>query len=175
MMMGKVTAVNGSTLTIEESQQQNTLTVALTVTTQVFKQSPLEFASIPVGETVNLNGTQATDVFTAQQIRVGADSGFGGSGQNNTQGQAGALPTGGPQGDPGQPLGQGHNGAPPSNGNTQASDLMGQRLCGTVENVSSDTLTVKTTDGTSLKVKLASGSQVTQQVTAATADLTSDI
>ena len=60
--MGTVLAVDGSTITIQDSRQQSNTTVTLTDNTQIFKQATIAMTDVAVGESLtalgSLNGRQ---------------------------------------------------------------------------------------------------------------------
>ncbi len=169
-VMGQVTAINGSTLTVQDARQGTTTSVTLSDSTQVYKQGTIELAAIPTGETIMARGTQDGDAFTADQIRVGAGGGPG----------AGGPPTGGDPGQDQQPP-QGNSVQPPQGapGNGAAGGPgaggPGGMLFGTVTAVASDALTVQAQDGTTVQVKLATNGAVTQQVQGAASDITTGV
>jgi preprotein translocase subunit YajC len=162
---GKVTSVNGDTLTVQDQRQQSTVTVKLTDSTQVFKRTSIALSSVPTGETVSAFGVQDGDVFTATRVTVGATAGQGGFGPGGA-GQPGGTPPAGGNG--GQPQG----GQRQASGTAQPGRGPGGRIFGTVEQVSADALTVKTASGTTMQVRLATDGQVTQQVAGTKADIT---
>lgn len=181
---GKVTAVNGTTLTIEDPRQQSATTVTLTTSTTISKEATLALGDVAVGETINAFGVQASDVFTATQVRVGQGGEFGGHGHGGpppadaaqgqssqsagqqAQGPQGAGPQGqGPQGVSPQGMGPWGKGSRPDHAG-------GTRLVGTVEQVTSTTLTVKTTAGATVTLKLATSGRVVKQVAGTSADIT---
>jgi len=178
--MGKVTSVDGSMITIQDQRQQNAITVTLTDSTKVFKQTAITLADAPVGESISAIGQQGSDVFTATQVLIGqatvvtgmAPGGppqQGGDHPNNGQ-----PPANGPQGNPLQGNGP-QRGGPPGNrpqGNGPQPGHGGARLFGTIEQVSSDTITVKLTDNSTVQLKLATNGQVLQQVAGTSADIT---
>lgn len=159
-VLGTVVAVNGSTLTLQDQRQQSTTTVDLTSSTQIFKQAKVDLASVSVGKQISAMGTLDGDVFTATQIRLGMAGGAGmmGGGRNGS----------------GQPGGNAPATGQAPNGTAQTGPGRGNRLFGTVEQVSGDTITVKTMDGTTTQVKLASNGQITEQVAGAATDITAN-
>lgn len=181
---GKVTAVNGTTLTVEDPRQQSTTTVTLTASTTISKEATLALGDVAVGETINAFGVQASDVFTATQVRVGQGGEFGGHGHGGpppaaaAQGQssqgAGQQAQGpqgaGPQGQ--GPQGVGPQGVGPRGKGSRPDHAGGARLVGTVEQVTSTTLTVKTTAGATVTLKLATSGRVVKQMAGTSADIT---
>ena len=170
-VMGTVVAVDGATITVQDSRQQNNVTVALTDNTQLFKQATIALANVSVGETLSAMGSLSDNVFTATQIRVGVDAApadaAGGMPQPDGAGQ--------PRGNGGQPPA---GGQPPSGNQPPANDQTrpnGQPLFGTVAAVSSDALTVKTTSGSTVQVQLAANGQIVRQVAGISADLVPDV
>ncbi|MCL5997478.1 MAG: hypothetical protein M1546_15685 [Chloroflexi bacterium] len=157
---GKVISVDGSKITVEDQRQQSTITVALTDSTQVFKQMTIDLANVPAGESISAVGNQEGDVFTATQVQIGTAGG----------------PSGNNPGERGQQGGNAANGgqAPPE-GTAQPGRGLGGRLFGTVEQVSGDTMTVKTTDGSTVQVRLATDGKVVQQVAGTSADITAGV
>jgi hypothetical protein len=152
--MGQVASINGTTMIVQGQGQQSTVfTVTLTDNTRITKQTTVDIASAPVGESISAVGTLDGDVFTATQVRIGATTAAGGPG-------AGLQ-------------GQGGNGRQPQpNGTAQPGGNRGQRLVGAIEQVSGSTLTVKTAEGTIVQVHLADNGQATQQVAGTQADIT---
>lgn len=164
-VFGKVVSVNGSTITIQDQRQQNTTTVDLTDSTRIFKQTSIDLAKVPVGQSISAVGTKDGDVFTATQVRIGMVGGAGMRGGNGPGGAGRPQPNGTAQ--PGQ-------GRPQPNGTPQAGRGPGNRLFGVVDQVSGDTITVKTGDGSTTQLKLAANGQVTQQVAGTSADITAN-
>ena len=162
---GKVGAVNGDTFTVQDPRQQGTVTVKMTGSTQVLRQTSIALSSIPTGQAISAFGTQDGNVFTATQVTAGTTAnGPGGISQPGR-----TSPAGGPNN------GQQQNGPPPSNGTPQPGRSPGDRLTGTVEQAAGDTLTVKTTNGSRVQMQLAAGGQVTQQVAGTPADITAGV
>lgn len=168
MLMGQVTAVNGSTLTVQNQMQQTATNVAVTADTQIFKQATINLADAPTGEQISAFGTQQGDVFVASQIRIGVSGGFGGpGGAPPSSDQNGQPPQGNPpQGNP--PDGNPPQGAPQGGPNGNG----GTRISGTIEQVSANALTIKQADGATVQVQLANDGRMVQQVAATTADIT---
>ncbi|MFN8466913.1 MAG: hypothetical protein U0X20_15275 [Caldilineaceae bacterium] len=169
-VMGQVVKVDGSTITVKDQRQGNETSVVVTSDTKIYKESTVDLASVPTGQTVMAMGEQNGTTFTATQVRVGATGGPGG-------GPGGAPPQGGPGAGNQPPAGDqppaggqqppnGANGGPPAGG------ASGAVLAGTVKSASADSLTVETADGQTVQVVLASGGQVTQQVAGALSDIT---
>ncbi len=178
---GKVLSVEGNTITVQDMRQQGTLTVTLTESTQVFKRTSIDLASVSVSETVSAIGAQGGDVFTATQVTVGATGGqvvLGGMGQPGGNGQQGGSPQGAPPAggnaqNGGQPQGGAAQGGQTQPGGApQAGRGPGGRLIGAVAQVTGDTITVKTADGATVQVRLASNGQITRQVAGTAADIT---
>lgn len=164
-IFGKVVSVNGSTVTIQDQRQQNTTTVDLTGSTQIFKQTSIDLANVPVGQSISAVGTKDGNVFTATQVRIGMTGGPGMRGGNGPSGAGRPQPNG-----TAQPV----QGRPQPNGTAQAGRGSGNRLFGVVDQVSGDTVTVKAADGSTTQLKLAANGQVTQQVAGTTADITAN-
>ena len=167
--MGQVVSIDGTTMVVKGQGDQGTdITVTLNESTKITKQTTVDIASVPTGETVTAMGVQEGDVFTATQVRVGATANPG-AGPNGTPQADGTPQAGGPGGDQqGAP-----NGTPPSGGQGgQGQRGGGQRISGTVESVADGVLTVKIADGTSIQVHLAENGQVTQQAAGTQADIT---
>ncbi len=164
--MGQVVSIDGTTMVVKgQGDQGADITVTLNDSTKISKQTTVDIASVPVGESVTAMGVQEGNVFTATQIRIGATTDAGGPGG---RGAGGTPQAGGPGADQ-------QGGTPPAGGadqQGQAGGNRGQRLSGTVEALADGTLTVKTTDGTSILVRLAENGQVTQQVDGTQADIT---
>jgi hypothetical protein len=181
-VMGTVTAVDGSTITIQDSRQQSTVTVILTDNTQVFKQTTIALADVSVGETLSALGNLNDDVFTAAQIRIGVEAAPTDMPQPNGVGQpggnppdSGQVPSGEQPPAGGQPPadGQPPSGAQPSaNGQARPN---GQLLFGTVTAVSSDALTIKTASGSTVQVQLGANGQMTRQVAGTSADIVTGV
>ena len=167
--MGQVVSIDGTTMVVKGQGDQGTdITVTLNESTKITKQTTVDIASVPTGETVTAMGVQEGDVFTATQVRVGATANAG-AGPNGTPQADGTPQAGGPGGDQ---QGQ-QGGTPPSGGQGgQGQRGGGQRISGTVESVADGVLTVKIADGTSIQVHLAENGQVTQQVAGTQADIT---
>ena len=163
---GKVISVDGSKITVEDQRQQSTVTVTLTDSTQVFKQTTIDLANVPAGESISAVGNQEGDVFTATQVQIGTAGGPGGNDPGG-RGQQGGTPQ---QGDNAPDGGQ----APPE-GTGQPGRGLGGRLFGTVEQVSGDAIMVKTTDDSTVQVRLATDGKVIQQVAATSADITAGV
>lgn len=165
-VMGQVVSIDGTTMVVKgQGDQGADITVTLNDSTKISKQTTVDIASVPVGESVTAMGVQEGNVFTATQIRIGATTDAGGPGG---RGAGGTPQAGGPGADQ-------QGGTPPAGGadqQGQAGGNRGQRLSGTVEALADGTLTVKTTDGTSILVRLAENGQVTQQVDGTQADIT---
>jgi hypothetical protein len=190
--MGQVVSIDGTTMVVKGQGDQGTdITVTLNESTKITKQSTMDIASVPTGETVTAMGVQEGDVFTATQVRVGATADTG-AGPNGTPQADGTPQAGGPGGDQqGAPNGtpqaggpggdqQGQQGGtPPSGGQGDAAQQGGQgqrgggqRISGTVEAVADGVLSIKTSDGATVQVHLAENGQVTQQVAGTQADIT---
>ncbi len=188
LTVGEITAIDGSTLTLQSRMQADALTVILTDTTQLFKYVVSDFASLPVGDSISLMGQQDGEVILASVVQVGGEAqavgmtlaparsaGVGGGGPQGADGGQGG-PNGQPPSDeggqPGQPpSGDTGNGQPPGEGTLQPGQDLGQQIRGTIEQVSGDTLTVKLEDGSTVQVKLAEGGQALLRVDATSADL----
>ena len=158
-VMGTVVAVNGSTLTLQNQRQQGTTTVDLTSSTQIFKQATVDIASITTGKQISAVGSLDGGVFMATQIRIGMAGGAG-MGMMGGNGRNGA--------------GNGPGAGQAPNGTAQTGRGRGNRLFGTIDQISGDTITVKAMDGTTTQVKLASNGQITEQVAGATTDITAN-
>lgn len=158
-IMGQVTEVNGTTITVQDQRQQSTTQISLTDSTQIFKQTAIPLANAPVGETVSAFGTQDGDVFTASRAQLGATSGqvVGPGGYGNQQGSQ-PPQAGGPQ--DGQP----------QDGRPQVGNR-GQRLVGTIEQATVDSLTIKTSDGATVQLHLGENGQLLQHVAGTAADI----
>jgi hypothetical protein len=174
--MGQVVSIDGTTIVVKgQGDQGADITVTLNDSTKYTKQTTVDIASVPVGESVTAMGVQEGNVFTATQIRIGATTDAGGPGG---RGAGGTPQAGGPGADqqggtpPAGDAGQQGGGSGGADQQGQAGGNRGQRLSGTVEAVADGTLTVKTTDGTSILVRLAENGQVTQQVDGTQADIT---
>lgn len=169
-LMGTVTAVDGTTIAVEDQRQQSTTTLTLTDSTQILKQTTIDLASIPVGETVSAFGTQEAETFIAQQVQVGAAVGFDNrepaGGPNGGTPPTEGMPTGGGQPPAGAP-GGGSGGRGPAGG--------GAWLAGTVTQVTERAITVATADETSVQLQLAENGRVTQQLLGSSADLTTGV
>jgi hypothetical protein len=186
--MGEVVSIDGTTIVVKgQGDQGADITVTLNDSTKISKQTTVDIASVPVGESVTAMGVQEGNVFTATQIRVGATTDVGGPGGRGAGGtpqaggpgadqQGGTPPAGDASQQGGGPSGTNQQGGTPPAGGAdqqgQAGGNRGQRISGTVEAVADGTLTVKTADGTSILVHLAENGQVTQQVDGAQADIT---
>ena len=168
---GEVTAVDGSTLTVQDQRQQTTVAVVLTADTQVVTQAAVALADIAVGETVTAMGAQEGELFTATRVQVGATGGFGGGpgggpggGMTPPDGQQPPSDMTPPAGDQAPPSGDGSGGPP--------ADMGGAFLSGTVTAASASGLTVTTADGAAVQIVLAEGGAATQQVAGTVADIT---
>lgn len=179
-VMGTVISVDGSTITVQDSQQQSNVTVLLTDNTQVFKQVTIALTDVSVGESLSAMGSLNGDVFTAAQIRLGVDAaptnGSGGMPQPDGAGQPGGNPPDSRQ----PPAG----GQPPSGGQPPAGNQApangqaqpgGRPLSGTVTAVSSDTLTIETASGSTMQVRLDTNGQIVRQVAGTSADITPNV
>lgn len=188
-VMGQVVSIDGTTMVVKGQGDQGTdITVTLNESTKITKQTTVDIASVPAGETVTAMGVQDGGVFTATQVRIGAstDAGVGPNGTPQAGGPGGdqqGAPNGTPQaGGPGGDQQGQQGGTPPSGGQGDAAQQGGQgsqgprgggqRISGTVESVADGVLTVKIADGTSIQVHLAENGQVTQQVAGTQADIT---
>ena len=163
-VMGQVVSVDGSTLVLQNQrgQDQSTVNVALVDSTEILKQVAIQIGQVPVGELVSATGSQDGDVFTATWVQVGQAAGMG---------PGGARPDGAPpQGDaPPQGGDQSNDRQPPADGGPGQG--RGDRVAGTVTQVSDDTITIKTSSDATVQVRLADGAQILQQVAGARADL----
>lgn len=184
MVMGEISAIDGTALTLQSQMQQSTFTVALTDSTQFFKYATSDLASLPVGESISVLGQQDGTVILATVVQVGGEAqalgllGMGGPGggpQGAADGQGG--PGGQPPSDQGgqsgqPPAGNESNAQPPAGSTPQPGQVGGQRIAGTIESVAGDTIMVKTDDGSTVQVKLAEGGQILLRVATNSADLT---
>lgn len=167
-VMGEVTAVNGSVVTVQNPREANPTQITLSDSTKVFKQASITLAEAPVGENVSAFGAQDGDVFTASRIQIGEAGGFAGgpgglaggrgNGRNGGAGGNGDAPQGQPQAQPG-----GQNG------------VRGQRLVGSIEQATADSLTIKTADGTLVHLHLGENAQVLKEVAATAADIAAGV
>ena len=149
-VFGTVQTINGSTLTIQ-SQRGNggTVTVQLDGSTTIRKQVQGALSDAKAGENIVAVGQENNGVLQARQIQLG--TGFG-AGQGNGQGQGNRR------------QGTGTPGPRGAGGNATV-------VRGTVDSVSTDTITVKTNSGTSEQVQLAANGRVIEQSTASASDI----
>jgi hypothetical protein len=149
-VFGTVQTINGSTLTVQNQRDSSTVTVQLDSSTTIRKQVQGALSDAKAGDNIFAVGQESNGVLQARQIQLGA--GFGG-GPGNGQGQANGRAASGTPG-PGGAAG----------GNATS-------VRGTVDSVSTDTVTVKTNTGTSEQVRLAANGRVIEQSTATAADI----
>ena len=158
-VVGRVQAVNGSTITIQSlrggssATPQPAQTVQLTSSTTIHKQVDGPIGDVKVGMAVVAVGQQNGTVLQARQIQLLPDltptAQGGGAGGGGT---GGAGRTGG-------------NGTPGANG--------ASAVRGTVSAVSGDTITVQAANGgATSQIQLASGGRLIEQVDGTPADIT---
>ena len=75
---GAVTAVNGTTITVQNSDGSTT-TVELGATTQILRRQAITLAEVQAGDTVRATGSQAGDIFEATALQVGELAMMGGA------------------------------------------------------------------------------------------------
>lgn len=189
-VMGEVVSVSDSSITVQDQMQDSTTVVALTTSTEIFKQESITIADVAVGSTVQARGSLDGDTFTATQVQVrtadesetvSPDGGTGGG-----MGQPGGM-GGGPGGMGG---GMGGGGTPPepvgtppagseqttsSDTTTQPAGSPGDHISGTVEAVTDDTITLTTADGSTVAVVLATDGEIVQRVAGTTDDLSAGV
>jgi preprotein translocase subunit YajC len=143
---GTVQAVNGSMITVQTRQNNTTVTVQINSDTTILRQTTETIAQVKSGDTIFALGQLSGDVVQARQIRLNATPGAGR-----------------PNGAVGNPAGP----ATPAAGAPAGL----KAVTGTVDSVSTDTITVKAADGSSVKVQLAANGRITNQTTATAADI----
>lgn len=165
-VMGEVLSVDESTLTVQDQRQERTVTVELTDSTGIFKQEEIEIGDVPVGASISARGSLDDDVFTATQVHIRLS--------NDTDPERGPGPGGDRPGEGNRPGG----GRPQPDGTAQPDSTAqpprspGDRLFGTVEEVSDDTLIVKTADDSAVQLRLATDGKIVQRVEATIDDIT---
>jgi hypothetical protein len=179
-VIGQVISVDGSHITVQDPRRQVTLIVELTASTQVFKQTTVELANVPVGESISAIGRQEGDVFTAIHMRIGMPT--------VAIGPAGMAPppfaTPPPDlmtprarmplpGELSPPAGSPPIRTPrPPGGNMPPFPSTGKVILGTVQQVSGDTITVQAATGATVRVRLDPKGKIVQQIVGTGADIT---
>jgi hypothetical protein len=144
---GTVQAVNGSMITVQSQQNNTTVIIQITGDTTIRRQTTETIADVKSGDTIFALGQLNGDVVQARQIRLNASPGGGR-----------------PNGAAGNPAGPGTPAAGAPAGF--------KTVNGTVDSVSTDTITVKAADGSSVKVQLAANGRITTQTAATASDIT---
>ena len=150
--IGTVATINGTTLTLKSPQNSQTVTVQLTSSTTVHKQVDGTIGDVKPGQAIRAFGQQSNGILQARQIQLGTTQPFG----NPGAGQAG--PGRGARGG-----GPGPNGRPTANA--------GSAVSGTVASVSGNTVTIKTSSGSSVQVQLAANGRISEETNGTPSDL----
>ena len=149
---GQVTAVSGNTLTVQDQRQQTAVSVTMTDTTQVFKQSTVDSSSLKTGVTISASGSTQNGVFTATKVQLGVTS----SPSERSSAPSTTAPST----------------TTPSTTTAPSGKKAGNRVSGTVTQVSGSTITVQAADGTTTQVQLGTSATITERVAATKADIT---
>src|SRR5215469_2600329 len=140
-VVGTIQTINGSTITVQPASGDAVATVQITDSTAIRKDVAQTIDAVKPGMSVLAIGQQNGNTFEARLIQL------------RTQ----APPRNGGNG-------QGGNGA---RGGQNGTSFVG----GTVDSVSGNTIAVKTSEGSSVQVQLASNGRVVEQTSGSTSDL----
>ncbi len=155
-VIGKVTTINGTALTLQPLQGSQAVTVQLTSTTTVRKQVTGTISDVQPGMTIRALGQESNGILQARQIQLGTNQGPG----NPRAAQGG-------QGRSGQGAnsrsGQGPNGRNGQNGTSAVG--------GTVDSVSGNMITIKLNNGSTAQIQLASNGQIIEEITGSASDI----
>jgi hypothetical protein len=156
---GAVQSVNGSTITVQTANG-GTSTIQLSNSTTIRKQVTETVNDLKTGTPIFAVGQQNGNVFQARQITVRAGQG---GGPNGNGGAFGA----------GNPRGNGNGNRSGGNGNTNGANGNGAPsfVNGTVDSVSGNAVTVKTAEGSSVQIQLASNGRIVATQSASASDV----
>jgi hypothetical protein len=169
--LGTLSAVDGTTLTLE-TVQGSQITVVYSSDTTLQKTVSAAISDLITDEQVMVSGTLETDgTLTASSIRTGSSLG-----QGSTNELGGMF--GGPGNNGGQPT---PNGDQPADVPTPTSDGANMRddagaggrsmVTGTISSLGTDSIVVKTQDGSEVTVNVTSDTKIQQTLSASAADL----
>lgn len=175
---GKITSIDGTTLTVQDQQANKSVKVTTNGSTRVTIEKNVTVADIANGDRISVSGTQSGTTIAATRITV-TDLQAGGPQGAGQQG--GAAPGNGSQGGFTPPEGfGGTNGGPPatdSNGNPTRvrgngnGQPPGGFAFGTVTNVDGNTITISSFNGSTMTVTTTSATTVTKSVQGSFSDL----
>ena len=160
---GTITAINGTTLTIQDRQNQS-VKVTTTSSTRVSVQTTVPLSSIANGDRISATGTQSGTTVAATRITVMNLQGAGQFGQRANGGTGnGGPPAEGAGGFPRRNGGTNGTGS----GNAPASGF----AFGTVTNVSGGTITISSFNGSTMTITTTSSTKVTKSEPGSLSDL----
>ncbi len=168
---GKITAINGTTLTLQDQQNQS-VKVTTSSSTRITVSKTVAVSDIAKGDRITATGTQSGTTVAATRITI-AD--LQGGNSQRTGGPGGFNGEGGPP--PGGFNGQGGPPVTDANGNPtgNASGSTNQRPSGfaggTVTDINGGTITISSFDGSTMTVTTTSSTTVTKSVQGSFSDL----
>lgn len=146
--IGIVQQVQGTTIKLLDPMSKQEKSIQLAPNATISMQGDIKASDIQAGDEITAVGTQSGDAFQASMVQVGKTGMMGGPVV------IGGAPAGSSGGN--QLAGSGGNAAPLPGG--------GSSISGTVDQAQGEKIVVKTSDGKSVTVQLASGAQIRKQL-----------
>jgi hypothetical protein len=174
---GEITAIDGTTLTVKDRQNQS-VKVTTSAGTRITIEKTVAVGDIAKGDRISVTGTRSGTTFAASRISItdlqfrapgtGSQGGTTPGGGSGTNGQPGGFgPPGGFSGQGGPPVTDA-NGNPTGRANRRA---LGGFTFGTVTKVDGGTITISSFDGSTTTVTTTSSTTVTKSVQGSFSDL----
>jgi hypothetical protein len=168
---GKITAINGTTLTLQDQQNQS-VQVTTTGSTRITVSKTVAVSDIAKGDRITVTGTQSGTTVAATRITIadlqgGNSQRTGGPGRFNGEG---GPPPGGFNGQGGPPVTDA-NGNPTGNASGSTNRRPSGFAGGTVTSVNGGTITISSFDGSTMTVTTTSSTTVTKSVQGSFSDL----